>query len=153
MATTVADIKSSYPLPVFHYVVVIDGMDPVAFSEVSGLSMENKPITYKDGESCVQGAKHMPGMTEPAKVTLKKGIVKGNSQLYDWMSSVRVTTVDKKNLTASLMDEKGETPLVTWKINNSFPTKMDASSFNATSNEIAVETLELMADDIKIEYA
>ncbi len=153
MATTVSDIKNNYPLPIFHYRVEIDGMDPVAFSEVSGLNIEVKSITYKDGLSCIQGPKHMPGMAEPSKVTLKKGVVKNDKQLYEWINSIRITTVEKKNLTVSLMDEKGEAPVVTWKIKNAFPLKMDAPSFNATSNEVAVETLELMADDIKVEYA
>lgn len=153
MATTVEDIKNNYPLPAFHYRTEIDGMDPVAFSEVSGLNIEVKSITYKDGLSCIQGAKHMPGMAEPAKVTLKKGVIKSDNQLYNWINSIRITTVEKKNLTISLMDEKGEAPVVTWKIKNAFPVKMDAPSFNATTNEVAIETLELMADDIKVEYA
>ncbi len=152
MATTVEDIKTTYPIPSFHYVVDIDGMDPIAFSEVSGLNIEVKPITYRDGLSVIQGSKHMPGLAEPAKITLKKGIVQKGSQLYDWLNSIRITTVEKKNITASLMDEKGEIPVVSWKIKNAFPLKIDASSMDATKNEVAVETLELMADEVKIEY-
>lgn len=153
MATTVEDIKNNYPLPVYHYRVEIDGMDPVAFSEVSGLTIERETITYKDGLSAIQGSKHMPGMASPVKFSMKKGIVKGDSQLYAWVNSVRVTTIEKKNITISLMDEKGEAPLVTWKVNNAFPLKMDAPGFNATSNEVAIESLDLMADDLKVEYA
>jgi phage tail-like protein len=153
MATTVADEKTNYPIPVFHYRVEIDGMDPVAFSEVSGLNIEVKAITYKDGLSCIQGAKHMPGQAEPAKVTLKKGILKSDSKLYEWINDIRITTVEKKNITVSVMDEKGEAPVVTWKIKNAFPLKMNAPTFDATKNEVAVESLELMADDVKIEYA
>ncbi|MCP3921428.1 MAG: phage tail protein [Desulfobacterales bacterium] len=152
MATTATEMKTNYPLPTFHYRVEIDGMDPVAFSEVSGLNIEVKPITYKDGLSCIQGAKHMPGMSEAAKLTLKKGVITGDSQLYTWINSIRITTVEKKNITISLMDEKGEAPVVTWKVMNAFPVKMDAPSFNATSNEVAIESLELMADDVKVEY-
>ncbi len=153
MATTIDDIKNTYPIPVFHYRVEIDGMDPIAFSEVSGLSIEVKSITYKDGLSCIQGAKHMPGMAEPIKVTLKKGVIKGDQQLYNWLNSIRLSTVEKKNITISLMDEKGEAPLVTWKVKNAFPLKLDAPSFGADKNEVAVESLELMADDLKIEHS
>lgn len=153
MPTTVEDIKNTYPLPAFHFRVEIDGMEPVAFSDVSGLTIERDTITYQDGLSCLQGAKHMPGLTKPVKCTLKKGIIKGDSQLYAWINSVRLTTVEKKNMTVSLMDEKGEAPVVTWKIKNAFPVKMDAPTFAAKSSEVAVESLELMADDVKIEYA
>jgi phage tail-like protein len=153
MASTVNDIKNTYPLPAFHYRVEIDGMDPVAFSEISGLSIGRETIVYKDGLSCTQGARRMPGLASDLKFTMKKGIIKLDSQLYDWINSTRLTTIEKKNLTISLMDEKGEAPVVTWKITNAFPVKLDAPSFNAKTNDVAIESLELMADDLQIEYA
>jgi phage tail-like protein len=153
MATTVDDIKNNYPLPAFHYRVDIDGMDPVGFSEISGLSITREAITYKDGLSCIQGAKHMPGIVSDLKFTMKKGIIKGDSKLYNWVNSIRLTTVEKKNITISLMDEKGEAPVVIWKVTNAFPTKLDAPGFNAKTNDVAIESLELMADDLKVEYA
>ena len=153
MATTVDDIKNNYPLPAFNYRVEVDGMDPVGFTEVTGLNIARETITYKDGLSCIQGAKHMPGQTSDLKFTMKKGIVKGNSKLYEWINSVRVSTVEKKNITISLMDEKGEAPVVTWKVINAFPVKLDAPAFNAKTNDVAIESLDLMADDLKLEYA
>ena len=153
MATTVEDIKKNYPIPAFHYRVEIDGLNPIAFSEISGLNMSRETITYKDGLSCIQGAKHIPGMVADIKFTMKKGVIKGDSKLYDWINSIRVTTVDKKNITISLMDEKGEAPVVTWKVTNAFPVKLEAPSFNAKTNDVAIESLELMADDLRIEYA
>lgn len=153
MATTVNDIKNTYPIPAFHYRVEIDGMAPVAFAEISGLSITRETITYKDGLSCTQGAKRMPGMTSDLKFTMKKGIIKGDSKLYDWVNNIRISTVEKKNITISLMDEKGEAPVVTWKVSNAFPVKLDAPSFNAKTNDVAIESLELMADDLKVEYA
>jgi phage tail-like protein len=152
MATTVEDIKNNYPLPAFHYRVEIDGMDPVAFAEISGLSISRETITYKDGLSCIQGSKRMPGLTSDLKFTMKKGIIKADSKLYNWVNSIRLTTVEKKNILISLMDEKGEAPVVTWKITNAFPVKLDAPSFNAKTNDVAIESLELMADDLKVEY-
>jgi len=152
MATTVEEIKNNYPLPAYNFRVEIEGMNPVSFAEISGLSISRETITYRDGLSCVQGAKHMPGMVSDIKFTMKKGVVKADSKLYDWINSTRITTVEKKNITISLMDEKGEFPVVTWKVKNAFPVKLDAPSFDAKTNEVAIETLELMADDLKIEY-
>lgn len=153
MPTTKDDIKNTYPVPVFHYNVEIDGVDAIAFSEVSGLNITHETITYKDGLSCKEGAKHMPGQASPVKLTMKKGVVKSDSRLYDWINSINITTVDKKNITVSLMDESGDNPVVSWKVIDAFPTKLDAPSFNATSNEVAVESMELMAGDLKLEYA
>ncbi|MCP4686928.1 MAG: phage tail protein [Desulfobacterales bacterium] len=153
MPTTKDDIKNTYPVPVFHYNVEIDGVDAIAFSEVSGLNIARETITYKDGLSCKEGAKLMPGQVSPIKLTMKKGVVKSDSRLYDWINSINVTTVDKKNITVSLMDESGENPVVSWKVIDAFPTKLDAPSFNAKTNEVAVEAMELTANDLKLEYA
>ena len=40
--------------------------------------------------------------------------------------------------------------VIRWKLINAFHTKLDAPSFNATSNDVAVESLELMADGVTI---
>jgi phage tail-like protein len=153
MATKADDIKNKYPLPVFHYKVEIDGMSGMNFSQVSGLNLERQVITYKDGLSCTEGPKLIPGIEGTPKLTLKKGIVKGDSKLYDWISSTKITTIDKKDITISLMDETGSSPVVTWTVSDAFPTKLEAPSFNATSNEVAIESLELTANSIKIKYA
>jgi phage tail-like protein len=34
---------------------------------------------------------------------------------------------------------------------NAFPTKLDAPSFDANSNDVAIESMELMGDGVSIE--
>ena len=41
--------------------------------------------------------------------------------------------------------------MISWKVLNAFPTKLDAPTFTASSNDAAVESMELMADGILIE--
>jgi phage tail-like protein len=151
MATTAEDIKNSYPIPVFYYRVTIDGNDSHAFSEVSGLSIEYETITYRDGMSFKDGAKHMPGLSSPVNLTLKKGVVRKDSYLLNWISTVRLNTVTKRDVRIDLLDESGEA-VVSWTAIDAFPKKLDAPSFNATSNEVAIESLELMASTLKVDY-
>ena len=151
MATSAQDVKNSYPLPVFYYEVKIDGMDPIAFSEVSGLALQHETITYRDGMSYKEGPKYMPGILQPINVSLKKGVMRGGRQLYDWINSIKVNTVEKKDILISLKDEADD-PVVTWKVKDAFPTKMDAPAFSGTSNDVAIESLDLMATYLTIEY-
>lgn len=151
MATSVKDIKDSYPIPVFHYRVTINGDDSHAFSEVSGLCIEYETITYRDGLSYKDGAKYMPGMDTPVELTLEKGIVRKNSYLFDWLSTISLNTVEKRDIRVDLLDETGEA-VVSWKVINAFPVKLNAPTFNASTNEVAIESLELMASDLKLEY-
>lgn len=155
MPTTKDNIRNDYPLPVYNYRVEI-GSDAVAFSEVSGLSISYETTTYK--ESPIEGGApgprvvHMPAQRNPAKVTLKKGIVKAKSikALYDWIKTVQINQIDKKDVFVRLCDEKGDA-VVSWKVGNAFPTKLDAPTFDAKSNDVAVESMELMADYVAVE--
>jgi phage tail-like protein len=147
MATTAQDIANEYPIPVYRFVVSF-GEESIPFSEVSGLDIGVDTITYKDG----LGKIHMPGQKTDVNITLKRGLVRQKSQFYDWISSMSLNLVDKKDITVSLTNETGTEPLVTWKVMNAFPKKLTAPSVNGSSNEASVESLELMADDVTMEF-
>ncbi len=152
MADVAADIKEKYPIPLYHYRVSIDGNDALAFSEVSGLTIEYETTTYKDGMSFKEGAKYMPGQLKEVKITLKKGVVKGGQELYDWLKTINLNTVTKKDLTIDLLNEESQ-PVVTWNVLNAFPTKLEAANLDAKSNDPAIETLELMANSISMIFS
>lgn len=155
MALTKEQIAATYPLPAYNYKVEINGQT-VGFSEVSGLSMSYETITYK--ESALSGAgprtMYMPGQNNPVNITLKKGFVTGVSvpALFEWINSIQLNRIDKKDVVVRLCDENGAA-VVSWTVINAFPTKLDAPSFTATSTEVAIESMELMADRITIEEA
>ena len=154
MATvTKDDITTHYPLPVYSYKVDIDG-ETAAFSEVSGLTVAFEKTTYKeslyDGQS--QGGPnimHMPSQPTEVNISLKKGLVKAKSisVLYDWIKETQLNKNDKKDIVVSLCDESGA-PVVTWTVKNAFPTKLDAPTFDASSNDVAIESMELTADKV-----
>lgn len=156
MALTPDKIKSDYPLPSYNYKVDI-GKDTIAFSEVSGLNIAYEKTVYK--ESSTESGKasprvfRMPAQATDTTLTLKKGLVPAKSApaLYDWINSVILNQVQKKDIVISLCDETGK-PVVSWTVVNAFPTKLDAPSFSATSNDAAIESMELLADGTSINY-
>lgn len=154
MALSKDEIKTAYPLPVYNYRVDI-GSDTIAFSEVSGLSISHETTTYKESpvESGSPGPRvmHMPAQGTPANVTLNKGLVRGSSvaTFYDWINSIQINQVEKKDIFVRLCDENGDV-VISWKVLNAFPTKLDAPSFTADSNDVAIESMELMGDGISI---
>ncbi len=157
MAVTKEDIKASYPLPVYNYRVEI-GSDAVAFSEVSGLNIAYETYTYKESptESGIAGPRvfNMPSQAQATTITLKKGVVPTVSitVLYDWIKTVQTNQIEKKDIRISLCNESGD-PLITWNVNNAFPTKLEAPSFDANSNDAAIESMELAADSITMTEA
>lgn len=149
MAIKKQEIIENYPLPVYNYRVVINGNEEMSFSEVTGLEVLYKEVVYKQGFSHVTGLTGLHiirGQREPIRLNLKKGVVKKSSYLYDWFKSGR-----KRNIKIDLCDENA-IPLVSWEIERALPLKLDAPSFNASTSDVAIEHLGLIAHDLKITY-
>ncbi|MFK7787451.1 MAG: phage tail protein [Crocinitomicaceae bacterium] len=157
MALTKDQIKSDYPLVIYNYRIDING-ESISFSEVSGLELSFETITYK--ESYATGGKvgpnimYMPGQIQPVNISLKKGFVQGKSipVFYDWINGIQLNRVDKRDIVVHLLDETGNT-IVSWTVIDSFPTKLSAPSFDASSNEVAIESMDLMASRVSMAEA
>jgi phage tail-like protein len=155
VALTKENIQTDYPLPVYNYRVEIGG-EAVAFTEVSGLTISYESTVYKESPTA-SGAPgprlmQMPAQRTPPTITLKKGLVRKTSLkvLYDWIKTVQINQIEKKDIFVRLCDEKGEA-VISWKVSNAFPVKLDAPTFDAKSNDAAIQSMELKADFITIE--
>ncbi len=135
-------IAAEYPIPTYRFVVSL-GDEKVAFKSVSGLDAKNDSIEYKDGTGSVS---RRPGQLQAFNITLSKGIFKGKNTFYEWLSTISHNTVEKRDLMISLTDETGSESLASWSVINAFPTCVTSPSFDATSNEIAVQEISLVAD-------
>jgi phage tail-like protein len=157
MAQDKAQIKATYPLPAYNYRVTIlkDGeATVVSFAQVSGLNLEYEPVTYKHGLSFLTGIKIIPGMRQPIRLTLKKGVAQGGNYLHEWISktySEPFYDSAKRDIVIDLCDEAG-TPVVRWSAQGALPVKLEAPGFDANSNEVAIETMELIAHDLQVKY-
>jgi len=146
MAHTKNDIESTYPLPVYNYKVEIDGME-IGFSEVSGITIEHETVTYRHGLSFWEG-EGIQKYYYPkyVTITLKKGTVKGKNDLFEWVQGK-----GSRNVIVSLCDTAGK-PVVSWNIKVAIPVKLEAPTFDARSNDVSIESLELLASKITIEH-
>jgi phage tail-like protein len=158
MPDTKDTIESTYPLPVYNYKVSIatDGnAEVMGFSEVSGLGVEYEPVTYKHGLSFVMGAKIIPGMRQPIRITLKRGIIKNRAYLQSWLNTAYnepFSMSKKRDITIDLCDETGKA-LLRWTVQKALPVKLEAPTFSADSNEVAIETMELVAHGLKTSFS
>jgi phage tail-like protein len=155
MATLPNDIKANYPLPAYNYRVEIGGKN-YAFSDVSGLSIQIDTTTYK--QSPTENGKsgpvvmHMPAQRQAPTISLKRGLINNGDirALYSWVAQTQVNVIEKKDIFVRLLDETGE-PVLSWKVLNAFPKQLDAPTFTANSNEVAIESMTLMADAVMLE--
>jgi phage tail-like protein len=140
---------ANYPIPKFHFQVEWGGAN-LGFSEVSGLDVQTDPIEYRDGVSPEYVKTKMPGMQKFSNITLKRGTFQGDNEFYDWWNTVALNTIERRNVTISLMNEKHE-PVVVWKVKNAWPIKVTSTDLKADGNEVAIESIELVHEGLVIQ--
>lgn len=130
-----------YPFKKYNYDLSIDGKSVGGFSEVSAPDVTIDPIEYREGNFKMNTPGKQPGLVKYGNVTLKWGLTDSHT-LYDWAKEVEHGTINRKTVTISLLSDTGE-ELAKWSLTDAWPTKYTAPDFNATSNEVAIESLEL----------
>jgi len=140
---------ATYPIPVFHFRVEWGGKN-VGFSEVSGLTQEAQPIEYRDGNSPDYSGIKMPGLRKYANIVCKRGITKSDNEFFKWLNTIQLNTVQRRDITISLLNEKHE-PVMVWKAHNAFPVKVDGPGLKSTGNEVAIESIELAHEGVVIQ--
>lgn len=130
----------AYPHGRFRYKVEIDGIEAGGFSEVTGFDASIDVIEYREGDM-VQTPMKVPGLKKYGNITLKQGLA-DSRVIYEWMIEGVNGAVQRKTITITLLDET-EAAVASWQVINAWPTKYTAPDFNATSSEIAIESLEI----------
>lgn len=142
-------MPQQYPLPVFHFTVQWGG-NRIGFSEVSGLTQENQAIEYRDGSFPEYSSIKMPGLRKFSNVTLKRGIVKADNDFFKWLSTIKLNRVERRDVVISLLNEE-HTPVMTWKIHNAFPVKVEGPGLKASGNEVAIESIEIAHEGLELQ--
>lgn len=138
-----------YPLPAFHFTVEWGGVR-VGFTEVSGLTQENQAIEYRDGSFLEYSAIKMPGLRKFNNITLKRGIVAADNDFFNWLSTVKLNKVERRDLVISLLNEE-HVPVMVWKVQNAFPVKVEGPALKATGNEVAIESIEIAHEGLQVQ--
>jgi phage tail-like protein len=140
---------ADYPLPKFHFQVEWGGTR-IGFTEVSGLDSETEVIEYREGVNKEFSKTKMPGMRKYSNITLKRGTFKSDNDFYDWFNTVNLNTIERRDITISLLNEEHE-PVVVWKIKNAFPSKIQSTDLKADGNETAIESMEIAHEGLTVQ--
>jgi phage tail-like protein len=126
------------------------GGTQIAFSEVTGLNIEAQVIEYRDGANPEFSTQKMPGMKKYGNVTLKRGVFASDNEYFEWLSTIKLNKVERRDVTISLLNEEHD-PVMVWKVMNAWPTKLTSPDMKGNGNEAAIETLEIAHEGIAIE--
>ena len=142
-------VQRDNPYLNFNFTVDIGTGEELGFSEVEAPSGEIEVIEYREGSDKSNTARKLAGRAKYSNVTLRRGIT-GNTELYQWWTSIRDGQVERRNVTITLLDEQRQ-PVLRWLLRNAWPVKLEGPALNATGNEVAIESLELSHEGLELE--
>ena len=142
-------MAQNYPLPKFHFSVQWGGTN-IGFTEVTGLNIETKVIEYRDGASPEFHTIKQPGQLSHGNITLKRGVFKGDNEFFNWFNTISLNTVERRDITISLLNENHD-PVVVWKVRNAFPVKVQSTDLKGDGSEVAIEQLDIAHEGLTIQ--
>jgi phage tail-like protein len=130
----------------FRFIVQIDGITRGGFRECSGLDSSQDPVEYREGNEPLR-ARKLPGLNKSSNISLKRGVT-DDKDLWTWRKKAIDGKVDRKNGSIILMDDAGEEK-TRWNFVDGWPTKWTGPTFNATANEVAIETMDIAHEGVE----
>jgi phage tail-like protein len=133
--------------PTCRFYVVIGNDKTAVFTEVSGLQMETEPMEYQEGGNNTFTYR-LPGHTKVSNLTLKHGMASSNG-FFEWYKDIAQGRITRRHVTVTMYDVAGNA-LRSWDFNNAYPVKWIGPTFNASEAAMAIETLELAHEGMKL---
>jgi phage tail-like protein len=138
---------SSAPDPVaeLRFKVDLPGISIGRFRECTGISVEIETKDYMEGGSN-DFVHKLPTRVKYPNIVLKRGVTHEDALLkWFWESS---RSVQRKEMTITLLGP-GTKPVRSWAFLNAYPVKWSGPNLNSSSNQVAVETLEVVHNGLR----
>ncbi len=142
-ATAPAPIASQ-TLSAAHFLVEIDGIATIAFTEVSGLEAAIQTVDIRNGSD--PGFRIDPGERRYSNVMLRRGMT-ADTALWNWMKQGIAADVQRRSVSIILLDENRQ-PVVRWNLSHAWPCSYSMSPLNANGNDLAIESLEICFENL-----
>jgi phage tail-like protein len=132
-----------------------------AFNEVTGIEASVDVVEFRQGNAHSLAPVKIPGLVKHGNITLKMGYTIGNGfkkWIQDCVSETR-GAMPRKTVTIELLDIRDTTPNSTytetkgsilWVLKEAWVTKYSGPDLNASTSEVAIESVELAYEELTI---
>jgi len=140
-----------YSLTSVRFEVDFGGKDSskAIFAEVNGLNVETDTIEYRGGAEKTLTSRKVPGLTKYSNVTMKRGILANDNDLFEWWTLNQQGKHQQRTVTIKLLNESG-TATVTWTLAQAWPVKVEGPALNAKGNDVAIESIEFCHEGLTV---
>ncbi len=140
-------VGSVNPVAGFRFGVEIADRTVAWFTDCSGLTIERTVYSYEEGG--VNSYVHqLPDRIKYTNVVLKRGI--GDETLWQWFQKgLYDAKIERKNISILLYSTDRQS-VKRWNLVRAFPVKWSGPEFKADSNQIAIETLDIVHEGMAV---
>ncbi len=135
------------PYAQFNFRVEIDGVTVAGFSEIGGLTTEQDVIDYREGSE-PPTVRKLPGLSKYTNIQCKRGFTK-DVQLWNWRKTTIDGLTERRSGSIILRNEAGE-DVLRWNFREGWISKWEGPTLNATTNEVAIESLEICHEGLEL---
>jgi phage tail-like protein len=139
------------PYRAYNFKLSVQGVVQGHFTRVEGLGVKVDRILYRAGGEN-SAVRSIPGQVEYTAVTLRFGLT-DSTELLNWLFTVVNGKVERRNVSLSMLDDAGSTEVRRWDLIGSWPCGWSGAPLDALGHEVAIETLTLAYDQLKLNDA
>ena len=136
------------PLRGYNFKVELNGITAAAFRECTGLTQETDPVEYREGNERHLNVRKLRGLNKVPNIVLKRGITP-DTQLYEWYRLILNGTDARRDGAVTLTNEDQQA-VHRWSFKAGWICKWEGPSLNATSNNVAIETIEICVERVEM---
>ena len=151
-----------YPLTKMNFLVSVDEVSGVAaFSEVTGIDSSVDVIEFRQGNSHSLAPVKIQGLVKHGNITLKMGYTR-DQDFKNWVIACvkesrgetprRTVTIEMIDINAGAPQTRVDAPSTSlvWVLSNAWVAKYTGPDLNASTSEVAMETVEIAYEELTI---
>ena len=137
------------PVRGFNFEVQLSGVTVAGFREVTGLSFTTDVVEYREGTDRVLHPRLLFGIRKFAHINCKRGMT-NNKELFNWYKQTLNGDPNSRKNGAIVLYDEVHVQVQRWNFINAWITKWEGPSFNATANDVAIETIEIAVERVEM---
>lgn len=128
------------------FLLEIDEVAKAGFATCRQPESHTDVIEYREGTD-PPTVRKLGGLNRYGRVVLRSGVTDDSRELFEWRQLVEHGTVDEARRTAAvvLLDREGNAG-ARWELTDAWPATYQAPRLDATGEDVAVESLELVCE-------
>jgi phage tail-like protein len=143
-------VRRDDPYPSHNFQLIVNGISDGksvsgAFTEITNLEVSIEPIKYRNGIDATH-QRQMSGLTGVGTLECKRGFT-ADPEFWRWIKEAINGNIVRAEGAIVLKDAQ-QSEVARWKFSRGWPCKYTGPSFNATTNEIAFETVSICIEEL-----